>query len=48
VKRKHGVMYIRAFMAVYAHIWGCMCLGDICMLCDVVIKSYMLFDECVM
>ena len=36
-------MYIRVFTAMYAYIWSCDCLGDICVLCDVVNRSYMLF-----
>jgi len=30
VKREVEVVYIRAFMAAYVHICGCVYLGDIC------------------
>ena len=40
-------------MSVYGcvpHIWSCVCLGDICMLCVVMIRSQsqMLFSGCFM
>jgi len=48
VNREPEIVYIRAFIAMYAHISSCAWLGDICMLCDVVIRSSMLFGGCVM
>ena len=60
MKREPGVVYIHAYMAVYAHIYSCEFLGDIFKLCaccgqmiyvcyvDVVVKKYMIVGECFM
>ena len=45
VKREPRVMYMQVFTVVYAHIWSCVCLGNICMLSDVINRSYMLLGE---